>query len=61
MRTQRRRRPWTILAGLFIMGALGCQTITYVDRSLIPDGGGGGAGGAGGGGGAGGKSDAGDQ
>jgi len=56
MRTQR-RRPWRILAGLLIMGALGCQTITYVDRSLIPDGGGG----AGGGGGTGGKSDAGDQ
>ena len=59
MRTQR-RRPWKVLAGLFIIGALGCQTITYVDRNLIPDGGGGG-GQTGGGGGAGGESDAGDQ
>ena len=40
MRTQR-RRPWKILVGLFIMGAVGCQMVAHVDRSLIPDGGGG--------------------
>ena len=36
MRTGR-RGPWTILVGLFIVGAVGCQTLTYVDRCEIPE------------------------
>ncbi|UQA58814.1 hypothetical protein [Polyangium aurulentum] len=53
---------WTMLAGLAAAGSMGCQTLTYVDRSLISDGGveagdqgGGGGGGAGGAGGQGGQ------